>query len=729
PTLPRTPQSDTSSELRALDYSVELPSAKYNFGFKVLRRSGEPILQTAGGFVYSDQLLQLSTVIPSHVLYGLGEHRQDLMINTTWTRIVLWNRDHIPQENTNLYGSHPFYVCKDATGWHGVFLQNSNAMEVIVQPAPAVTWRTIGGNFDFYVFLGSSFDSVVSQYVSLVGTTFLPPYWALGFHLCWQYYGTANNTLKTMDRLRQYGIPQDVQWNDIDYAEGGRVYTTDVHTFGDQAGLAKEIHARSMHYIIMVDCGISNNATPGTYLPYDLGVKLGIFINGSDGKPLVGRVWPGTTVWPDFLHPAATQYWTEIAKKFHDKVPFDGMWVDMNEISNFIDGSINGCDPKSSYDNPPYLPAVSGGNLYTKTICPSAQHKISSHYNIHNIYGYFETYRSNRALKQLRFKRPFVISRSTFSGQGHYGGHWSGDNAATFYDMYKSISGTMLHANMYGISVTGSDICGFNGNTTAELCTRWHQLGAFYTFSRNHNSDSSVAQDPGQFGPESAASTRKALLTRYSLLPYLYTLMFKSHALGSTVARPLVFEFPDDKTTYNLDSQFMWGPALMISPVLKENDRSVLAYFPKDRWYDFYSGAKVEDTGQHVRLDAPLDVINLHVRGGHVLPMQPPGLTTAISRTQPFWLLVVLDAAENANGEIFFDDGDSIDTFEQGLYNWITFSATKAGLVNTVKHSNFTTEPMALSNITVFGLEQKPSSVMLNGYSVYFIYNNTVRSS
>ncbi|GFR85713.1 lysosomal alpha-glucosidase, partial [Elysia marginata] len=93
-------------------------------------------------------------------------------------------------------------------GWHGVFLHNSNAMDVVIQPAPAITWRPIGGIFHFYVILGSSPAEVVSHYTRLIGRSFMPPYWSLGFHLCWQNYGTAANTWETVERTRKLGIPQ-----------------------------------------------------------------------------------------------------------------------------------------------------------------------------------------------------------------------------------------------------------------------------------------------------------------------------------------------------------------------------------------------------------------------------------------------------------------------------------------------------------------------------------------
>ena len=128
--------------------------------------------------------------------------------------------------------------------------------------------------------------------------------------------------------------------------------------------------------------------------------------------------------------------------------------------------------------------------------------------------------------------------------------------------------------NHYFNRKVGPDICGFGGNTTPELCKRWHQLGAFYPFTRNHNYIDSIDQDPAVWEetghPEVTQSMKASFGLRYRLLPYLYTLYFKAHTLGQTVARPLFHEFPLDNNTYGIDEQFMLGPALLISPFLYE---------------------------------------------------------------------------------------------------------------------------------------------------------------
>ncbi len=213
-----------------------------------------------------------------------------------------------------------------------------------------------------------------------------------------------------------------------------------------------------------------------------------------------------------------------------------------------------------------------------------------------------------------------VISRSTFPGQGHHGGHWLGDNFATYQSMAYSIPG-ILAMNMFGISLVGADICGFNGASNEQLCSRWTELGAFYTFTRNHNAIGMPSQEPYVW-PSVAAIAQKVLAAKYLVLPYYNTLFFQAWRHGGTVVRPLFFEFPMDALTWNNDAQFLVGHGLLISPVLTENATNVLAYFPPsstngqpERWFDFWTLAPLRGSGQ-LTLDAPIDHINVHMRGG-----------------------------------------------------------------------------------------------------------------
>ena len=122
-----------------------------------------------------------------------------------------------------------------------------------------------------------------------------------------------------------------------------------------------DIFQRGMHYIPIVDPGVSGNEPRGSYPPYDIGAEMNVFVRNSSDRPFVGRVWnPVNTVWPDFTHARAAEYWGTLFKGFHDRVAIDGAWIDMNEPSNFASGQVKtGCPTKGldgALNDPPYTP-------------------------------------------------------------------------------------------------------------------------------------------------------------------------------------------------------------------------------------------------------------------------------------------------------------------------------------------------------------------------------------
>lgn len=252
---------------------------------------------------------------------------------------------------------------------------------------------------------------------------------------------------------------------------------------------------------------------------------------------------------------------------------------------------------------------------------------------------------------------------------------------------------------MYGLPMIGADICGFQHNATYDMCARWSALGAFYPFSRNHNDHDTIEQDPAKFGGAVESAARKALILRYTLLPYLYTLFYESHMLGEPVIRPLFFEFREDAHSYECESQFMWGsgktircnlfissrnllnmirtlifvPGLMIVPALT-NETIIKAYFPPAIWYNFNTSKLITSKSEIMSISMELDEITLAIRGGNVIPTQDPALTTVESRRNPFRIIVALDAIGKAEGLLFWDDGSSINTITLGLNNLIHFN-------------------------------------------------------
>uniref|UniRef100_A0A8C6LWD2 alpha-glucosidase n=1 Tax=Nothobranchius furzeri TaxID=105023 RepID=A0A8C6LWD2_NOTFU len=699
----RTVSSNPSSPI-----TNTLDIAHNPFGLTVRRKENRRALfdTTIGPLVFADQYLQLSAKLPSHNIFGLGEHvHTRYRHDTNWRTWPIFTRDTQPNGRANnLYGHHPFFLClEDESGKSfGVFLLNSNAMEVTLQPAPAVTYRTIGGIFDFYIFFGDTPEQVVQEYLELIGRPVIPPYWSMGFQLSRWNYGNLSEVKRVVERNRAVGLPYDIQYTDIDYMEHMKDFTYDPVRFKELPEFAEYLHEKGQKYIlILVRSASLVGGAP--YESYDRGMEKNVWVTKSDGRtPIVGRVWPGETVFPDFTSETCIDWWVDEYERFYREIKHDALWIDMNEVSNFLKGSTTGCeDNKLNY--PPYTPKILNELLYSMTLCMDAKQEWGDNYDVHSLYGYSMVLATEKALQHVFGpNRTMMLTRSSFPGVGKYSGHWLGDNTATWNDIKWAIHG-MLEFGLFGIPYIGADICGFFGDSSEELCRRWMQVGAFYPFSRNHNAMNFKPQDPAAFGADSVLvkTSKHYLRIRYTLLPYLYTLFYKAHTTGETVVRPVLHEFYSDRATWDVDLQFLWGKHLLITPVLDPGVDTIRVYIPDAVWYDYETMERLTDRRKHVDMYLPADKLGLHIRGGAVLPTQRPEVTTTHSRSNPMGLVIALDDNNQAAGELFWDDGDSrVSATSQGV---LTMQVTKAGY----KDPN----NLKFENITVLGVPHPPTSV------------------
>lgn len=234
---------------------------------------------------------------------------------------------------------------------------------------------------------------------------------------------------------------------------------------------------------------------------------------------------------------------------------FDGIWLDENEATNFCNGYCKTEErPDDSYRNKPfYVPGWR--DLEDKAIGVDGWHDSIKRreYDVHNLFPLMQTKATAEYLISLK-KRPYILSRSDFPGIGKYGHHWMGDNWSTVEYMTLSIDGIYSY-NLFALPFMGSDICGFNGDATNELCTRWHILGSLYPFARNHNQNASKSQEPYRFSdtvtpsttnlPTPASGTlkyydviRMALVNRYNFVKYYYTSFFTMALEGGSFFKP-----------------------------------------------------------------------------------------------------------------------------------------------------------------------------------------------
>ncbi|WWC87629.1 uncharacterized protein L201_002519 [Kwoniella dendrophila CBS 6074] len=760
--------------------------------------------------IFEDQYLQLSSALPKDAnIFGLGEviASTGYIRNSSATVQTFWARDVGDPVDENMYGVHPMYMevrwdeKRNKLMSHGVFLLNSNGMDVILRDG-VIEYRAIGGTFDFYFFSGPSPNDVAAQYAQAVGLPQVMPEWSFGFHLCRWGYTSVVDTRSTVTRMREAGIPLEVQWNDIDWMRAYREFQFDQnYAPDDYRAFVDELHSMNQHYIPIIDAAIGYLYNDSDVFDvYSRGHELDVWMKNPDGTEYVGAVWPGFTVFPDWFNPKMQQVWTEAFYNLSQVVDFDGIWLDMNEPSSFVDGSAtnstipiedtsvvppnytpqapptdypegyfpnvsgpsgnvtvdgqltygqNGTAPKNTalrrsfateiafeardsssppdlpannpdipyVDEPPYPIRNQAGRLSAKTVSPNATHYGGlQEYNVHNLWGTMEEIHMHDTLLDLKpGKRPFMVARSTFAGIGRKTAHWLGDNYSTFAYMKRSIQG-VLQFNLFGIPMVGPDTCGFNGNTDEELCNRWMQLSAFFPFYRNHNTKLALSQEPYNWDSVRNASI-KAINARYALLPYWQTLFAKAAGYGEPPVIPLFHEF-QNPSYLTIDSQFLIGPSILVTPVLQPNESSVYGIFPNANgvfWVDWWTHTKVDNSKKdNISISLPLGEIGVHVRSGSVLLLyDQPEYTVKETRDGGYSIQVVLDGKGYAEGDAKIDDGE---TYPVNELTCLTFVASENCLTST-PNGNYNIDNK-LKRIVIVGVWNKPSVASLNGKTI-----------
>ncbi|KDR73230.1 hypothetical protein GALMADRAFT_251812 [Galerina marginata CBS 339.88] len=364
---------------------------------------------------------------------------------------------------------------------------------------------------------------------------------------------------------------------------------------------------------------------------------------------------------------------------------------------------------------PPYAIHNGNGRLSIHALATNATHADGqAELDVHNLWGLMEEKATHIAVQDvIPNKRPFLISRSTFPSSGKWTGHWLGDNFSLWSYLRFSIAG-VLQFQLFQIPFVGADTCGFNGNTDEELCNRWMQLSAFTPFFRNHNVKGAISQEPYRWDSVANAS-RTAIAIRYSLLPYWYTLFANSSTSGTAPVRALFYEFPNEPELFAVDSQFLVGGDILVTPVLEPSVSTVSGIFPGRGsviWRDWYTHDVVKSTpGQPTTLSAPLGHINVHIRDGSaILLHSKPAYTIEETRQGPYSLLVSQTSQGVARGTAYIDDGISN---PPGPNRILGFKATK-NEVTITGHGGFQVS-QKLQDITVLGVGKKPSSVSING--------------
>ena len=661
-------------------------------------------------FIYSDLFIGFGGFVSTNDIYGFGERYHELNLGdgkyTMWPNDTGGIHEDKGDGGYNAMGIHPlgFHRTSQNT-FIGLLFNNINAQDIFIESGydkwnntVLLEHRTIGGVIDYYITINDTPDKALISLHDIIGHPMLVPYWSLGFHQCrWGYHSTQN-IRDVYENYVAYELPIDTFWGDIDILQDYRIFTLNEKNFKDLPNLIYELHENNYKFVPIVDIGFPMKEEDEFYMR---GKETNAFIKSNyTNEDLISHVWPGRAVFPDFFCNSGVELWKYAMERYYQTVKYDGIWLDMNEPAMiYVDDENRGeilpegktFDPNMNrYEYLPYIPGYRKDhpNIRTRSLSENSysnslnENEFLYGYNFKPLMNYIENMITNADIISITNKRPFILSRSTALGHGKYSFHWLGDNTADYEHMRNGVNG-IFQFQIYGVPMTGDDICGFFNDSWDELCARWMSLGSFFPFSRNHNHADYKSQEPYVFGKNSLTykSSKLALNMKYSLLRYYYTNLFKV-SLGEkgSFFKPLFFEYYSDlNTTLDMAESFMIGDSFIIYPIYKNETDDIEVYMPKDDWNIFPTGeiykSKGNWTGGKIKLSGEYNKIHIFMRGGKIFPYQntfnkfiPNSKALNKEKTE---LYIIPDSETHiANGDIIFDN-DEYDTLSSKNYYYI----------------------------------------------------------
>lgn len=634
---------------------------------------GELVMADDKGFhweksPYGGDIVKMSKKAQADEYYfGLGD--KTCHLNLRGERLQNWVTDCFGygSQTDPLYRAVPFYYGLNQGRGYGVFFDNSfrTHFDFAKERHDATSFWAQGGEMNYYFIYGPELLSVAEQYAQLTGRPELPPKWAIGFHQSkWSYY--PESKVKAIAKeFREREIPCDALYLDIDYMDGYRCFTWNEDRFPDPPRMIKELADDGFKTVVIIDPGIKIDLD---YPIFQEALEKGYFCQRPDGHFVQGKVWPGECFFPDFTRPEVREWWSGLFRDLIRKAGVNGVWNDMNEPAVFeVANKSVPDDVRHDYDGHP-----------------------ASHRKGHNVYGMQMSRASYEGVKHYAYpNRPFMITRASYSGGQRFASAWTGDNNANWEHLHLASIQSQRMA-ISGFSFIGSDIGGFNDQPTAELFSRWLQLGVFHPLFRVHSignhdvgdgeidedalaksmEDQSLDQEPWSFGEEFAAINKKTIELRYKLLPVLYTAFWQYVSRGTPMLRPLSFMDQHDSETLHRMEEFGVGDHLLVCPISEEGARGRYLYLPRGIWYDYRTEQPIPGE-QEIWIDAQLDEIPMFIRAGGVIAIAPVMQHTREKKIEELDLHVYYKNGEEES-ELYHDSGDGYD-YEKGKYQLHSF--------------------------------------------------------
>lgn len=639
--------------------------------------------------------------------FGMGDKASEL--NLRGRKFENWNTDSFGYHKNQdpLYRAIPFYYALHEGNAYGVFMDNPyrSFFDFDSEENGTVSFTAKGGEMNYYFIYGPELDEVAARYMRLTGVPEMPPLWALGFHQCRWSYHPESRVREVADKFRDLNIPCDSIYLDIDYMDGYRCFTWDKEEFPDPKTMIADLKKQGFHTVVMIDPGIR---TDRDYHVYKEGIEGDYFCRRTNGEIMHGPVWPPDCAWPDYTRPDVREWWGKLYEGLYNDDGVSGFWNDMNEPAVFqITRATFPDEVRHDYDGHP-----------------------TNHAKAHNIYGMQMSRASQEGLKALQTeKRPFLVTRATYSGGQRYSAVWTGDNVAT-WEHLEIANRQCQRLSISGFSFCGTDIGGFVEEPGGELLVRWLQLGIFHPFYRIHSSGNNLDgaaeaekdliraleeenrqdQEPWAYGEEYTKHARTAIELRYRLLPYVYT-TFRRHIMsGKPMLRSLAFYDQTDAKAVANESGFVFGEHILAYPIAKENATETEVYLPKGKWINYHTG-EVFTGGTEVNIPVSIENSPIFVKAGAVIPHYPVMQYTGEKEVEELTLRVYYGKGLTYS-ELYEDAGEGYE-FLNGDYSLREFYGKGEGGKLTLKQMKEGSRKSSYKNIRMefYGFGATPSVV------------------
>lgn len=464
---------------------------------------------------------------------------------------------------------------------------------------------------DYYLILQKEPDEIVKGMRLLTGKAKMLPKWAFGFLQSKERYETQDEILEIAEKFHEKKLPVDalildwLSWGDNLWGQK----SFDLKRFPDPGEMIRKLHDKGIHFMMSIWPNMSENT------------------DDHQAFKKAGELLPGTGIYNAFSKEARAIYQKQLREQLL-KWGVESFWCDSSEPITPEWNSWFKKDPADEYAE------------YVSSVSKSIPMKYLNTFGLNHARTIYDE------LSKIPGKRVCNLTRSGYLGCQQYGVIlWSGDTAASWDTLQKQVvMGLSLMAT--GIPYWTFDIGAFfvkngepwywrgdypNGYGDEDYCrlyTRWFELGAFLPVFRAHGTE--IPREPWAIGDENSIyykALKKTLELRYSLMPYIYTLSYRVWANDELMVKPLCYAYPKDRKCWNVSNQFMFGPSLMVCPILtREDEREV--YFPEGQdFYDFYTGKKYEG-GSSIVIHAGIDEVPLFVPENSLIPTCEPALNT-----------------------------------------------------------------------------------------------------